>query len=187
MADDSGTPFPVLRPDRFRETAKPGSVLFSPATTRSREGTLDGAGWPRSRDVGAEPPGLVPALTGHLGPVTSIGLNTGAWDDVPAPLVDGRSVHIGWYPVGGDTVIITRVTAIVSGCSSSLRKQASTRPVPPWRGRSRPAVWRAPTRRGGSPSPPASAPAFRRIVLTDAPPVRVVRAAGSRVETCPST
>ncbi|MFC9331952.1 DUF5994 family protein [Kitasatospora sp. NPDC057015] len=68
MADDSGTPFPALLPDRFRESAKPGSVLLSPETTRSREGTLDGAWWPRSRDGGAELPGLVPAPTEHLGP-----------------------------------------------------------------------------------------------------------------------
>ncbi|WP_457031044.1 DUF5994 family protein [Kitasatospora sp. P5_F3] len=109
MADDSDTPFSALLPDRFREAAKPGSVLLRLETTRSREGTLDGAWWPRSRDVGAELPGLVTALTEHLGPVTSIGLDADAWDDVPARLVvDGRSVHINWYPVGDDTVIITR-------------------------------------------------------------------------------
>ncbi|MFD4400785.1 DUF5994 family protein [Kitasatospora sp. NPDC058478] len=152
MADDSDTPFPALLPDRFRESAKPGSVLLSPEPTRSREGTLDGAWWPRSRDLGAELPGLIPALTEHLGPVTSTGLNADAGDDIPPPLVvDGRSVHINWNPVGDDTMIITRVIAIISRCSSSLRKQASMRPTPPWRGRSRPA---APTRRSGSSSPP---------------------------------
>ncbi|MFF1871334.1 DUF5994 family protein [Kitasatospora herbaricolor] len=61
MADDSDTPFPALLPDRFRGSAKPGSVLLGPETTRSRERTLDGAWWPRSRDVGTELPGLVPA------------------------------------------------------------------------------------------------------------------------------
>jgi len=109
MPDDSDTPLPALLPNRFRESAKPGSVLLRLETTRSREGALDGAWWPRSRDVGAELPGLVSALTEHLGPVTSIGLDADAWDDVPARLVvDGRSVHIDRYPVGDDTVIITR-------------------------------------------------------------------------------
>ncbi|WP_327063437.1 DUF5994 family protein [Kitasatospora griseola] len=70
---------------------------------------LDGAWWPRSRDVGAELPGLVRALTEHIGPVSSVGLDTAAWDDVPARLlVDGRSVHLDRYPVGDDTVIVTR-------------------------------------------------------------------------------
>ncbi|GAA0658980.1 DUF5994 family protein [Kitasatospora atroaurantiaca] len=109
MVDDFEAPFPGLLPDRFRESAKPGSVLLRLETTRSREGALDGTWWPRSRDVGAELPGLVTALTEHLGPVTRIGLDADAWDDIPARLVvDGRSVHIDWYPVGDDTVIITR-------------------------------------------------------------------------------
>lgn len=109
MADESDTPFPALLPDRFRESAKLGSVLLRPETTRSGEGTHDGVWWPRSGDVGAELPGLVTGLTEHLGPVTSLGLDTDAWDDVPARLVvDGRSVHTNWYPVGDDTVIIAR-------------------------------------------------------------------------------
>ncbi|GAA2263927.1 MULTISPECIES: DUF5994 family protein [Kitasatospora] len=109
MAVDSDTSFPGFLPDRFRQSAKPGSVLLRLETTRSREGALDGAWWPRSRDIGAELPGLVTALTEHLGPIASVGLDADAWDDVPARLViDGRSVHIDRYPVGDDTVIITR-------------------------------------------------------------------------------
>ncbi|MFB7667784.1 DUF5994 family protein [Kitasatospora sp. NPDC056138] len=78
-------------------------------TTRSRERVLDGAWWPRSRDVGAELPGLGRALTGHIGAVTGVGLDAEAWDDVPARLVvDGRSVRIDRYPAGDDTVIVTR-------------------------------------------------------------------------------
>ena len=109
MSDETGAARPGLLPDRFRQAAKPGTVLLRLATTQSREGVLDGAWWPRSRDVGAELPGLVRAVTEHLGPVASVGLDTEAWDDVPARLVvDGRSVHIDRYPVGDDTVIITR-------------------------------------------------------------------------------
>ncbi|MEV7776832.1 DUF5994 family protein [Kitasatospora sp. NPDC088351] len=109
MSDESGAPHPGLLPDRFRQSARPGTVLLRLETTRSREGLLDGAWWPRSRDIGAELPGLVAALTEHLGPVASVGLDAEAWDDVPARLVvDGRSVRIDRYPVGDDTVIITR-------------------------------------------------------------------------------
>ncbi|MFJ6617455.1 DUF5994 family protein [Kitasatospora sp. NPDC091335] len=109
MSDEAGAAFPGLLPDHFRQTAQPGTLLLRLETTRSREGVLDGAWWPRSRDVGAELPGLVRVLTEHLGPVASVGLDAEAWDDVPARLlVDGRSVHIDRYPVGDDTVIVTR-------------------------------------------------------------------------------
>ncbi|MFD5436600.1 DUF5994 family protein [Kitasatospora sp. NPDC127067] len=109
MSDEAGAAFPGLLPDRFRQAARPGTVLLRLETTQSREGILDGAWWPRSRDVGVELPGLVRALTEHLGPVARVGLDTAAWDDVPARLVvDGRSVHIDRFPVGDDTVIVTR-------------------------------------------------------------------------------
>ncbi|MCU7827374.1 DUF5994 family protein [Kitasatospora sp. DSM 101779] len=109
MSDETSASHPGLLPDRFRQAAKPGTVLLRLETTQSREGALDGAWWPRSRDIGAELPGLITALTEHLGPVLSVGLDTDAWDDIPARLViDDRSVHIDRYPVGDDTVIITR-------------------------------------------------------------------------------
>jgi hypothetical protein len=78
-------------------------------TTRSREGVLDGAWWPRSRDVAAELPGLVSALTGYLGPITRVGLDAAAWNGLPTRLVvDDRLVHIDSSPIGDDTVLITR-------------------------------------------------------------------------------
>lgn len=83
MSDDAGAPHPGLLPDRFRQAVKPGTVLLRLETTRSREGALDGAWWPRSRNIGAELPGLVGALTEHLGPVVSVGLDADAWDEVP--------------------------------------------------------------------------------------------------------
>ncbi|MEV7775968.1 DUF5994 family protein [Kitasatospora sp. NPDC086791] len=109
MSDETGASHHGFLPDRFRQTAKPGTVLLRLETTRSRAGALDGAWWPHSRDISVELPGLVRALTEHLGPVESVGLDAEAWDDVPARLVvDGRSVHIDRYPVGDDTVIVTR-------------------------------------------------------------------------------
>ncbi|GAA2739210.1 MULTISPECIES: DUF5994 family protein [Kitasatospora] len=109
MSDTTSASHYGFLPDRFRQAAKPGTVLLRLETTQSREGVLDGAWWPRSRNIAAELPGLVRALTEHLGPVASVGLDADAWDDVPASLVvDGRSVHLDRYPVGDDTVIITR-------------------------------------------------------------------------------
>jgi Family of unknown function (DUF5994) len=112
MKADSNTPRPPPRrllPDAVHRNVAPGVVLLRLETTRSREGILDGAWWPRSRDIGVQLPGLVSSLTKHLGPIARVGLDADAWDDVPGRMIiDGRVVHIDWYPVGDDTVLITR-------------------------------------------------------------------------------
>ncbi|GAA2475444.1 DUF5994 family protein [Streptomyces gobitricini] len=113
---DSDSPSPPppppsrqLLPEAIHHAVKPGSALVRLRTTRSREGILDGAWWPRSRDIGAELPDLVGALTEHLGPVTRVGLDADAWEGLPVRLVvDDRVVHIDSFPVGDDTVLITR-------------------------------------------------------------------------------
>ncbi|MEU7007550.1 DUF5994 family protein [Streptomyces sp. NPDC046332] len=107
---ESGTPTPrKLLPDEIHRAVRPGTALLRLQTTGSREGVLDGAWWPRSRTVGAELPALVEALTAHLGPITRVGLDTAAWEEVPTRVVVGdRVVHLDSFPVGDDTVLITR-------------------------------------------------------------------------------
>jgi len=96
-------------PDAFHASVRAGTALLRLETTRAREGILDGAWWPRSHDIAAELPGLISALTEHLGPVTRVGLDADAWDSLPTRLViDDRVVHIDSFPVGDDTVLITR-------------------------------------------------------------------------------
>ncbi|UXY28153.1 DUF5994 family protein [Streptomyces sp. HUAS TT20] len=96
-------------PSGAHEAVRPGCALLRLETTESREGVLDGAWWPRSRDIGAELPALLSALTGHLGPVTRVGLDTAAWEGLPTRIVvEDRVVHIDSFPVGDDTVLITR-------------------------------------------------------------------------------
>ncbi|MCX4804947.1 DUF5994 family protein [Streptomyces sp. NBC_01214] len=106
----SDTPAPLkLLPDAIHQAVKPGAALLRLETTQSRQGLLDGAWWPRSRDVTIELPALITALTAHLGPITRVGLDTSAWQDVPTRLViDGRVVHLDADPVGDDTVLVTR-------------------------------------------------------------------------------
>ena len=105
---DSPTP-PKLLPDEIHRAAKPGTALLRLQTSHSREGVLDGAWWPRSRRVATELPALIEALTAHLGPVTRVGLDTDAWEEVPTRVVvDDRVVHLDSFPVGDDTVLITR-------------------------------------------------------------------------------
>ncbi len=107
-ASDNPDPLKLL-PDAIHQAVKPGAALLRLETTRSREGLLDGAWWPRSRDVTIELPALITALTAHLGPITRVGLDTSAWRDVPTRLViDGQVVHLDADPVGDDTVLVTR-------------------------------------------------------------------------------
>lgn len=91
------------------EQVTPGTVLLRPQATGRRQGALDGAWWPRSRDIGGQLPGLVAALTAHIGPVSRVGLDRDAWDGVPEHLfIDHRIVHVDWFPLGDDTVLFTR-------------------------------------------------------------------------------
>ncbi|MER6221502.1 DUF5994 family protein [Streptomyces sp. 900105755] len=109
MAGSDTPDFPRLLPDAVHRSVKPGTALLRLETTHAREGILDGAWWPRSRDIGAELPSLISALTEHLGPVTRVGLDGSAWDELPTRvMVDDRVVHIDFFPVGDDTVLITR-------------------------------------------------------------------------------
>ncbi|KUJ67769.1 hypothetical protein ACZ90_24670 [Streptomyces albus subsp. albus] len=108
---DAGTPPTPARllPDGIHEAVGPGTALLRLETTRSRQGVLDGAWWPRTRDVEQEIPPLVAALTEHLGPITRVGLDASAWNGIPSRLtIDGRIVHLDSFPVGDDTVLITR-------------------------------------------------------------------------------
>ncbi|MEW5627491.1 DUF5994 family protein [Streptomyces hydrogenans] len=100
---------PRLLPDEVHHSVVPGTALLRLETTGSRQSLLDGAWWPRSRDVEREVPPLVTALTEHLGPITRVGLDASAWNGIPPRLmVDGRVVHLDSFPVGDDTVLITR-------------------------------------------------------------------------------
>ncbi|GGU89656.1 hypothetical protein GCM10010260_24890 [Streptomyces filipinensis] len=109
MTDSDARPVSRHLPSGVHEAVQPGCALLRLETTESREGVLDGAWWPRSRDIAAELPALLSALTGHLGPVTRVGLDTTAWEGLPTRIVvDDRVVHIDSFPLGDDTVLITR-------------------------------------------------------------------------------
>ncbi|MFF4903695.1 DUF5994 family protein [Streptomyces sp. NPDC001260] len=99
-----------LPPDAaLPQPVEPGTAVVRLETTTDRQGVLDGAWWPRSRDIAAELPALITALTDLLGPVTRVGLDTDAWDELPRRLVVGdRVVRVDSFPVGDDTVLITR-------------------------------------------------------------------------------
>ncbi|QNP75272.1 hypothetical protein IAG44_41625 [Streptomyces roseirectus] len=109
MSDSDSPRVPGLLPDAVHQAVRPGTAVLRLETTHDRQGVLDGAWWPRSRDVAVELPTLIAALTEHLGPITRVGLDTDAWDGLPTRMtIDGRVVRIDASPVGDDTVLVTR-------------------------------------------------------------------------------
>ncbi|MFF3847165.1 DUF5994 family protein [Streptomyces sp. NPDC002328] len=109
MVDSESPRVTRLLPDAVHQAVRPGTAVVRLETTHDRQGVLDGVWWPRSRDIAAELPSLVTALSEHLGPITRVGLDTGAWEELPTRMtIDDRVVRIDSFPVGDDTVLITR-------------------------------------------------------------------------------
>lgn len=81
----------------------PGSsaaaLRISLAPLGSAPALLDGAWWPRSRDLGAELPSLVAVLDPLWGRITRVTVNPTHWPaDFPRKVpVDGHVVKVGWF------------------------------------------------------------------------------------------
>lgn len=61
-------------------------------------GHVDGAWWPRSRDLSAELPGLLAVLAIRLGGVERVSYNLPTWDAAPRRLhIGGRQVRLGGF------------------------------------------------------------------------------------------
>ncbi|MEU5160594.1 DUF5994 family protein [Streptomyces sp. NPDC020875] len=77
-------------------TASPVRLSLTPMTGLT--GQLDGAWWPRSRDLEAELPALVVALGEPWGRVTRVTVNPVRWPVIPRTVaVNGRILHVGWF------------------------------------------------------------------------------------------
>lgn len=71
-------------------------LSLTPKTTRA--GPLDGAWWPRSRDLAAELPALADALEEPYGRITRVAVNPTGWPVVPHTVpATGHTVHVGWF------------------------------------------------------------------------------------------
>lgn len=86
----------MMTPSTNPAPKAPARVSLEP--NGSRQGMLDGAWWPRSRDPVPELSALIGALTDLIGPVHRIGLNHATWDSHPRRVVArGHVVKLGWY------------------------------------------------------------------------------------------
>ncbi|WP_234438900.1 DUF5994 family protein [Streptomyces sp. NRRL B-3229] len=67
-------------------------------TDSAARGLLDGAWWPRSRDLLSELPALTDVLEPLWGRITRIAVNPTYWPVIPRQVpVDGHIVKVGWF------------------------------------------------------------------------------------------
>ncbi|WP_156178821.1 DUF5994 family protein [Saccharothrix sp. ST-888] len=87
--------------------APESAVRLSLAPGGIRAGRLDGAWWPRSRDLLLELPSLVAELDKRWGRVTRITVNPAQWPAIPRRVpVAGHTVHVGWFTTEQDQHVI---------------------------------------------------------------------------------
>lgn len=74
----------------------PPRLSLAPAGTDPA--LLDGAWWPRSRDLTAELPALTAVLDPLWGRITRVTVNPTVWPVIPRKVpVRGHVVHVGWF------------------------------------------------------------------------------------------
>jgi uncharacterized protein DUF5994 len=74
------------------------SLRLSLAPAGPAPALLDGAWWPRSRDLGAELPSLAAVLDPLWGRITRVTVNPTHWPVLPPRLVvNGHVVKVGWF------------------------------------------------------------------------------------------
>ncbi|WP_354641393.1 DUF5994 family protein [Kitasatospora camelliae] len=88
-------------------TTPESAVRLSMAPDGVRPGRLDGAWWPRSRDLLLELPSLAAEIDERWGRVTRITVNPGQWPLIPRRIpVTGHVVHAGWFTTEQDEHMI---------------------------------------------------------------------------------
>ncbi|WP_457032940.1 DUF5994 family protein [Kitasatospora sp. P5_F3] len=94
--------------DRATMPTTPEPTLrLSLAPDGVRAGRLDGAWWPRSRDLLLELPSLAAELDRRWGRVTRITVNPAQWPVIPSRIpVAGHTVHAGWFTTEQDEHMI---------------------------------------------------------------------------------
>jgi hypothetical protein len=91
----SATLYPTLA--HPEPVAAPAARLALKTDGASR-GLLDGAWWPRSRDLLSELPALIGVLDPFWGRITRIAVNPENWPVIPREVpVDSHVVKVGWF------------------------------------------------------------------------------------------
>ncbi|WP_329437514.1 DUF5994 family protein [Streptomyces sp. NBC_01280] len=86
-----------------RTFSLPPPLRLALASTDTAGALLDGAWWPRSRDLAAELPALTAALDPLWGRITHVTVNPTLWPVIPRKVpVDGHVVSVGWFKAEQD-------------------------------------------------------------------------------------
>ncbi|MFF7720195.1 DUF5994 family protein [Streptomyces luteogriseus] len=92
----SATLYPPL--PRHEPVAAPAARLALKTDDGTSPGLLDGAWWPRSRDLLSELPSLTDVLDPLWGRITRIAVNPTHWPVIPRRVpVGGHIVKVGWF------------------------------------------------------------------------------------------
>lgn len=84
-----------------RTSSLPLRLMLAPVGTAPA--LLDGAWWPRSRDLTAELPALTAVLDPLWGRITHVTVNPTFWPVIPRKVpVDGHVVGVGWFKAEQD-------------------------------------------------------------------------------------
>lgn len=92
-------------------TADPGDAVPPPARLRVKpvapvSGHVDGAWWPRSRDLSTELPPMLAELGTRVGTAARLGYHLGGWDRAPRRLPGGRVRLEGFRTTDPHTVTV---------------------------------------------------------------------------------
>ncbi|KQX80695.1 DUF5994 family protein [Streptomyces sp. Root1310] len=89
------SPSPTLEAE---DRSSSSALRLSLAPAGSAPALLDGAWWPRSRDLAAELPSLAAVLEPQWGRITRVTVNPTHWPVVPRKVtVAGHVVKVGWF------------------------------------------------------------------------------------------
>lgn len=79
----------------------PARICLKPPT--EHPGMVNGAWWPRSRDLAAELPALVAALDPAWGRINRVTVNVHMWPEIPRKVPTGSHVvRVGWFDAEQD-------------------------------------------------------------------------------------
>ncbi|MFC8964416.1 DUF5994 family protein [Streptomyces sp. NPDC057094] len=80
------------------ESVEPPAARLALKTEGGARGLLDGAWWPRSRDLLIELPELTRVLDSRWGRITRVAVNPQYWPVIPHKVpVNGHVVKVGWF------------------------------------------------------------------------------------------
>ena len=90
-----------IRPERVAAPPSAARISLKPFT--EHPGMVNGAWWPRSRDLAAELPALVAALDTVWGRISRVTVNVHMWPQIPRKVPTGSHVvRVGWFDAEQD-------------------------------------------------------------------------------------